>query len=133
MNEHLGVGHFKTNSLEKRIAQLPFGIYQGWITVATIANITAWLVASGWRGGGISEAIWAVGLIIIGAIIAVFILFRQNNMGHGFAVAWAFLGIYLKRNGAVEMGSELVAYTAIGAMGLVLVVLLSRWRAWAAY
>jgi hypothetical protein len=133
MNEQLGIGHFKSNQLEKRIAHLPFGIYQGWITVATIANVTALLVSNGWQGGGLSESTWAVGMILIGAFIALFILFRQNNLGHGLAVAWAFLGIYLKRIDAVETGSEMVAYMAIVAMGLVLLVAGSRWRAWTAY
>jgi len=32
---------------------LPFNIYFGWITVATVANVSALLVQQGWRGGTI--------------------------------------------------------------------------------
>jgi hypothetical protein len=133
LNETLGIGHSKLNSLEKRIAHWPFGIYQGWITVATIANITALLVGNGWHGGGISEAVWAILLIIIGGVVAVFMIFRQNNLGHGFAVAWAFFGIYFKRCKVAEPDSEMVAMAAIGAMVLVLALTLSRLRRWTAY
>jgi hypothetical protein len=133
LNESIGVGHSKVNRLEKLIAHWPLGIYQGWITVATIANVTALLVGNGWHGGGISEAVWAVMLILVGAAVAVFILFRQNNLGHGLAVSWALFGIYLKRSDAPETGSEMVAMAALGAMVLVLVVTGMRWRRWTAY
>ncbi len=133
LNETNGVGHSKVNKLEKIIAHWPMGIYQGWITVATIANVTAFLVGNGWRGGNLSEATWAILMILIGAAAAVFILLRQNNLGHGLAVSWALLGIYLKRNDAPEIGSELVSMVAIGAMVLVLSITLSRWRRWSIY
>lgn len=133
LNETTGVGKSKTSKLEKGISHWPLGIYQGWITVATIANVTALLVGNGWRGGGLSEAFWAILMIITGAAVAVFILFRQNNLGHGLAVAWALLGIYLKRNGAPEPGSEMVGMAALAAMGLVLIITLLRWRRWVAY
>ncbi|MEO8795899.1 MAG: hypothetical protein ABI390_10555, partial [Daejeonella sp.] len=36
----------------KLITQFPMSIYFGWICVATIANISAWLVSINWDGGG---------------------------------------------------------------------------------
>ncbi len=133
LNESMGIGHSKANELEKWIAHWPLGIYQGWITVATIANVTALLVDNGWRGSGLGETFWAVSMVMLGAAAAVFILFRQNNLGHGLAVAWALFGIYLKRNGAPETGSEMVGMAALVAMGIVVVITVLRWRRWAAY
>lgn len=133
LNQRAGVGHSAVNGLEKWLAHVPFGIYQGWITVAIIANISAFLVHNDWRGGGLGEPIWAVLLVVTGALVAIFMLFRQNNLGHGLAVVWALLGIYLKRSDGLEEGSALVGMTAILAMVAVLVVLVSRWRRWNAY
>lgn len=133
LNEKIGVGRSKSNNLEKGIAHWPLGIYQGWISVATIANITALLVGRGWQGGGMGEVFWAVLLIVIGAVAAIFILFRQNNLGHGLAVAWAFLGINLKRNSVPDAASEMVGVTALVAMGIVLVVVALRWQRWSKY
>jgi len=130
LNETMGVGRSKATNLEKWIAHWPFGIYQGWITVATIANVTALLVGNDWRGGGLSETFWAILMIMVGAAAAIFILFRQNNLGHGLAVVWALFGIYLKRNGAPEIGSELVSIAALAAMGLVLLITVLRWQRW---
>ena len=133
LNEIIGVGLFKTNPLEKWISHVPFGIYQGWITVATIANITAFLVDFGWRGGALGEVFWTILMITVGAAAAVFILFRQNNLGHGLAVAWALYGIYLKRNIALETGSDTVALVALAAMAIVLGITVLRWRRFVAY
>lgn len=133
LNEKIGIGHSKVNTLEKNISHWPLGIYQGWITVAVIANITAFLVGIGWRGGGLSETFWAILMIGAGTGIAIYLLFRQNNLGHGIAVSWAFLGIFLKRNGALESGSAIVGMVALVAMVLVLGITVSRFRRWAAY
>jgi hypothetical protein len=35
----------------------------GWIHIATVANVTIWLVYMGFTGGGISEVYWATGVI----------------------------------------------------------------------
>ena len=69
LNETIGTGHSKVNNLEKGLVHWPLGIYQGWITVATIANITALLVGNGWRGGGLSETFWAILMIVVGAAV----------------------------------------------------------------
>ena len=53
---------------EKLFIKLPFSVYFGWITVATIANMTVLLVDIGWNGFGISEPIWAVIILITGLV-----------------------------------------------------------------
>lgn len=133
LNRAAGVGFFKSSQSEKRLSHLPFGIYQGWISVALIANVTAVLVSRGWHGGSLGEMTWAILMVLAGATVAVLMLFRQNNIGHGSAVAWALLGIFLKRNGSLEAGSQVVAFVALASMVAVLVVAALRWRKWMAY
>jgi hypothetical protein len=50
---------------EKLLISTPFSIYFGWITVATIANITVFLVSIGWAGFGISDFIWTCIILFI--------------------------------------------------------------------
>ena len=133
LNISIGVGHNKVNRLEKQISHWPFGIYQGWITVALIANITALLVANGWKGGSLGESTWAIIMILAGFSIALLALFRQNNLGHGLAVAWALYGIYVQRNIAIEKSSEWIGLVAIGSMVFLVIFIFSRWRWWKAY
>nr|WP_300004019.1 hypothetical protein [Tissierella sp.] len=76
--------------------RFPFSIYLGWITVATIANITALLVKIGFNGFGISEEIWTVAVLIIGLIIASLTILRNRDPAYGLPVIWAYIGIYIK-------------------------------------
>lgn len=122
LNRAAGVGTSASGSLEKWLQHLPFGIYQGWITVALIANVTAWLVGLGWSGAGVSEWVWAIIMAVVGGALAVFMLLWQRNVGHGLAVAWALYGIYLARIHATEEGSENVALVAITLSVTILLV-----------
>lgn len=131
LNQAAGAGRTASGSLEKWVVHAPFGIYQGWITVALIANATAFLVAIRWAGFGIAENVWTMVMMGAGALIACLTVWRQNNIFHGFAVAWALLGIYLKRSEAADAPE--IATTAVVCMGVVLALSLWRTRNWLAY
>jgi len=79
------------------IIKASFGIYLGWICIATIANVTALLVNQDWNGIGVSEETWTIVMIAAGALIASLAIYRLNNPFIGLAVVWAFTGIILKR------------------------------------
>ncbi len=81
------------------LVKAAFGVYLGWICIATIANVTALLVTVGWNGFGIPEQVWAITMIAIGALIVIITLLRLDNPFIGLAVVWAFLGIIIKRQG----------------------------------
>lgn len=98
-----------------------FGIYLGWICIATIANVTTLLVAHNWGGWGISEANWAIIMILAGFIITALTIYRANNPFIGLAVIWAFIGIILKRHGDYPA----IAITA--SVAVVLMALLTVW------
>jgi hypothetical protein len=97
------------------IIKASFGIYLGWICIATIANVTALLVHYKWNGFGVSEEAWTIIMIIAGALIASLALFRFRNPFIGLSVIWAFTGIIIKRH--ADYRSILI--TAIIALSLV--------------
>ncbi len=76
--------------------KLPFSIYFGWITVATIANITALLVTMGWSGWGLSEPVWTSTLIIIGTLIGITTGIVVRDFPYVATLIWAFAGILIK-------------------------------------
>ncbi len=104
------------------LARATFGIYLGWICIATIANVTAVLVSINWNGFGLSEVMWTIVLIAAGTGIAIWLIRTLNNSFLAFSVAWAFAGIILKRQGDFPA----IAYAA-GA-GVILVVALVIFR-----
>ncbi len=81
---------------EKLLIALPFSIYFGWITVATIANATTLLVSIGWNGFGISAEIWTVIVLIVGLLIGVITILRNKDFAYGLVFIWAYVGILIK-------------------------------------
>ncbi len=79
------------------ISKAAFGIYLGWISIATIANATAFLVSINWQGWGISNEAWAVIMVMVGAVITATILKKFQNPFAGIAVIWALTGIMIAR------------------------------------
>ena len=81
---------------ERLFIGLPFSVYFGWITVATIANATVLLVSLGWDGFGIAEPVWAVIVLIAGMLIGIVTMIRYRDVAYGLVLIWAYLGIYIK-------------------------------------
>ena len=93
----LQIGRADSSKSEKYLVHLPFSVYLGWITIATIANTTALLVNLGWNRFGLSEPFWTVAVIIIGIAISLTILFYRKDIFYCLVVDWALFGILIKR------------------------------------
>jgi hypothetical protein len=104
------------SSRDRALVRLPFSVYFGWLTVATIANITVWLVSIDWDGFGIPESTWAVAIIAVGAIIGTAVIIRDRDVAYGLVLVWAYLGIWIKHTSGTGFNS---AYPAVIATVLV--------------
>ena len=93
----LGIGITDVSKEEKFLVHLPFSVYLGWITVATIANVTAFLVDINWRAFGLSEATWTALVIIVATLITLTVLRRREDIFYSFVVIWALIGIFVRR------------------------------------
>jgi hypothetical protein len=82
----------------KWLIQSAFGIYLGWICIATIANFTVFFVSIHFGKWGLSDTFWAGGVIGIGSITAALLVLRFKNIYIGLAVIWALIGIIIKQN-----------------------------------
>jgi hypothetical protein len=102
----------------------PFSIYLGWISIATIANITAYLVSIQWNGWGIEPWVWTCIMIVAGTFLGMLMLLRKNNVFYSLTIVWAFTGIIIKQY-AVG-GFNTIAIAALSAA--VFLLLLSLWK-----
>jgi hypothetical protein len=114
----LRIGKSEATNAEKYMVHLPFSIYLGWITIATIANVTALLVDVNWNNFGLGEQFWAILVIIVGIGIALAVLFTRRDIFYTLVVDWALLGILLKRLSTPEIPAQSVIIVTI--IGLVL-------------
>jgi len=115
----LNIGKSEATKAQRYFVHLPFSVYLGWITIATIANVTALLVDINWGGWGPSEQFWAVAVIIVGIAIALSVLFTRKDIYYSLVVDWALLGILLKRLSVTTVPDQSVVVVTI--VGLVLI------------
>ncbi len=81
---------------EKRRWLLPitFGLYTGWLFIATVVNIASALVKLEWKGVGIANEIWAIVTLIVAVFLIFLVLLKNQNVAFPLPVAWAYFGIY---------------------------------------
>lgn len=115
----LGIGKSASNKSEKYLVHLPFSVYLGWITIATIANVTALLVDINWNTFGLGEQFWAVAVIAVGIAIALSVLFTRKDIFYCLVVDWALIGILIKRLAVETIPDQGVIIITI--VGLVLI------------
>jgi hypothetical protein len=113
----LGIGRTPASAAETWLVRVPFSIYLGWVTVATIANASQLLVYLNWGGWGISPEIWT--LIMLGAATAITaaVTITRGDVAYGLVIVWAFVGIAVKHG-----DTPLVATTAWVMTAVVVVV-----------
>ena len=100
----LNVGRSNAGGSEKYLVHLPMSIYLGWISIATIANVTALLVYYKWNRFGIEEQAWAIIMIAVGIVLGLLFLLYRKDIFYTLVIDWAVLGILLKRM-AVDRGA----------------------------
>jgi hypothetical protein len=113
--------------LERWLVHLTFSVYLGWISVATIANITGTLSIVNWDGFGIKPEVWTVIMLAVATALAGLMAYFRRDVAFMLVLVWAFIGIASK-----QANIPLVANTAYLAAGvvalLVIIVIIQRLR-----
>jgi hypothetical protein len=122
----LKIGRSTASLREKLAVHLPFSVYLGWITIASIANVTVALVSVNWDGFGISPETWATLVIIVALLITILVVATRKDVAYGLVIIWALVGIAVKQseNQNIVMMTEIGAI--IVAIALAATILLAR-------
>ena len=121
--QRLETGKNQVTRLEAFALRLPFSIYLGWITVATVANVSVLLLSFGVRGGW-TAPFWAFVAVLAATAIGVTVLRRRGDVAYTLVLVWAFLGIAVR-----QWGSEaLLVVTAAAAAVYLAAQLVQRVR-----
>jgi hypothetical protein len=112
----LNVGREPINSAEKWCVDIPFSVYLGWITVATVANVTDYLYFIGWNGFSIAPQVWAVIMLIVASLLGAAMSVMRHDSGYVFVLVWSFVGIAVKQSAAplVANSAWVLALVALG-------------------
>ncbi|GAB4005394.1 hypothetical protein GCM10028808_05100 [Spirosoma migulaei] len=114
-----------TSAAETWLARVPFSIYFGWLTVATILNVTVYLKATDFGLMDLSEQTWAVAMLIVGLLVGTVVFNRFRSIAYILVFAWAYVAIAVEQTSYNQI--KLVAGAgAIIAVGLAIAGLISR-------
>jgi benzodiazapine receptor len=122
----LGIGKSSVTLREKIVVHLPFSVYLGWITIASIANVSVTLVSANWNGFGIDAQIWAALIIIVALVITLLVLFTRRDIAYSLVIIWALIGIALKQSGNQTIVTLTEVSAIIVLLALVVVVVIGR-------
>ncbi len=92
----LEIGKSTFTTLESWFVRVPFSIYLGWITVATIANTTDVLDYIKWGQFGFSDEIWMVIILVVVTVIAWAMSLTRKDVAYLAVLLWALAGIGVK-------------------------------------
>ena len=92
----LGTGKSTVSKAETWAVRVPFSIYLGWITVATVANITQLLYFLNWSGFGIDAKVWMWIILAAVLIIDTLMNFTHRDIAYTAVILWALAGIAIK-------------------------------------
>lgn len=108
---------------EKRLLlPLSFGLYGGWLFIATVVNIAAALVKLKWDGFGIENSTWAVIILILAVLLVIMVQFKNKNAVFSLPVAWAYFGIFLSLRSSGPFNSKYELLQIIALTGMVILI-----------
>lgn len=116
----LEIGREKLDTAGTWLIHIPFSVYLGWITVATVANASYVLYTANWDGFGISGEVWTVVMLVVAAGITVTMIVTRRDIAYTAVIVWALVGIFVK-----QAAIQVVAATAGVMVGLVIVALVA--------
>ena len=96
----LDVNQAPVSPLEYWSVDVLFSVYLGWITVATVANITDWLYFIRWDGFGIPAQTWAGIMLAVASLLGLGMAITRRDVGYLAVLVWAFVGIAVKQTSA---------------------------------
>lgn len=119
----LNIGRSAVTQAEKWCVDIPFSIYLGWISVATIANIADLLYYWNWDDFGISPQVWAVAMLVAASGISLAIALTRADISFLCVMVWSFVGIAIKQSAV-----PLVADAAWVMAALIVLMIPLGWR-----
>ncbi len=101
----------------------PISLYSGWIAVAAIANVAAYLAKIDWQGP-LSEVTWTIIMIIVATGLNLLMIYRRNMREFAAVGIWALVAISLRHWGNIPI----IQWTALA--GAIVLLVAASWQAY---
>ncbi len=110
------------SAMETWLARIPFSIYFGWLTIATILNVAVYLKATDFSLMGLSEQTWAIAMLIVGVLVGAIVFNRFRSIAYILVFTWAYIAIAAEQTGykiQLVAGAGAVVAVVLAIAGLI--------------
>lgn len=107
---------------------LTFGLYGGWLFIASVVNIAATLVKNEWNGFGINVEILASATLIVAILLVLIVTLSVKNVIFPLPIAWAYFGIYRFLVSPEGFNGEFIMLQWVSIIGIVALLLISAFQ-----
>jgi TspO/MBR family len=114
------VGRRALSRWDRLFLHYPWSLYLGWISVATIVNVSITFKEYGWNGFGLPDPVWTIIMMAVATGLAVLLLKQRRDWLYAIVVAWALLALVLRYNSSLAIASSGIVLIC-GLVGLVCV------------
>ena len=98
------------------LVKFPFSVYTGWITVATIANISVLQTAFALNDSGLSATQWTWLKLAVAGAIGAAVVANTRNVLYVLVIAWAAFGIYTKQAATPEVAGAAITLALLAVL-----------------
>lgn len=102
---------------ETALVWWPFSLYAGWISLALVVNIAAYLTKIGWNGLGLSDQFWAIALICIIGLLNLLMIWKRNMREFATVGIWGLVAIAI----ANWYTEKFIVITSLVVSGILLI------------
>lgn len=123
----LDVGRASVSAADRWLLYLPFSVYLGWLSVATIANVAVLGAAQNWGDlFGIAAPTWAAIMLGVATVVGLLMAITRRDVGYIAVFVWAFVAIINKQSATPVVANTALVAVIVLLLGLAASLLLSR-------
>lgn len=107
------------------LLSVSFGLYCGWLFIATVVNIAAALVKINWSGFGLTQETWGIITLVVAIILLIGVVLKIRNAIFPLPIAWAYFGIYQFLKSPSGFNGEFATLQMVSLFGMSVIIIIS--------
>jgi len=102
-----------------------FGLYGGWLFIATVVNTAAALIKVKWSGIGLTQEYWGCIMLIVAIFLLIVVLLKIRNAVFPLPIAWAYFGIYQFLQSPQGFKGAFTTLQTVALLGIAVIIIIS--------
>jgi len=121
----ISVKLLKIREGKRWLLPVSFGLYGGWLFIATVVNTAAALIKVKWSGFGLAQENWGCIMLVVAILLVIGVLLKIRNAVFPLPLAWAYFGIYQFLQSPDGFKGEFTTLQMVSLLGVAVLAIIS--------